>query len=243
MSDAAQQGDDDQALEEQLREQVEYYRARAPEYDAWANRDGDFDRGELNEIWHAERAQLAKALDAFRPSGEILEIAGGTGQWTEELIRYTALLTVVDAAAEPLEENRKRMARHTKMIAYHHADVFSWDPPDRYDVVFFSFWLSHVPPERFEAFWEQVRRALKPNGRVFFIDNHKSDEAAAFDPETPHGDEVSVLRTAPDGSTYRVWKVLWHPEELEQRLLDLGWEFRVTDTGTFFQWGEGRSTA
>jgi hypothetical protein len=29
----------------------------------------------------------------------------------------------------------------------------AWRPDRRYDVVFFGFWLSHVPLERFAAFW------------------------------------------------------------------------------------------
>jgi hypothetical protein len=29
-------------------------------------------------------------------------------------------------------------------------------PDRRYDVVFFGFWLSHVPLERFDAFWSMV---------------------------------------------------------------------------------------
>ena len=51
------------------------------------------------------------------------------------------------------------------------ADIFNWEPDDTYDVVFFSFWLSHVPQDRFEWFWSLVDRALVPGGRVFLIDN------------------------------------------------------------------------
>jgi hypothetical protein len=36
------------------------------------------------------------------------------------------------------------------------------------NLLFFSFWLSHVPPARFEEFWALVRGALKPEGRAFF---------------------------------------------------------------------------
>ncbi len=226
-------------LEERLAEQIAYYRARAPEYDAWANRENDFDRGHHNEAWHAEKRRLAAALTRFWPGGNVLEIAGGTGQWTERLIRYTPLVTVIDAAPEALEENRKRTAKHTKMVEYHHGDVFTWDPPERYDVVFFSYWLSHVPPERFEEFWRQVDRCLKPDGRVFLIDNLPSPEAEALDPEIPAGDDVSVMRPAPDGRLYRVWKVLYRPEELRKVLLDLGWDLDIDATGDYFLWGEG----
>lgn len=226
-------------LQERLAEQIAYYRARAPEYDAWANREGDFDRGHHNNAWHAEKRRLVTALREFWPSGNVLEVAGGTGQWTEQLLRYTPLLTVLDAAPEALEENRKRTARRTTMIEYHDDDVFTWEPPERYDVVFFSYWLSHVPPERFAQFWKQVDRFLKPEGRVFLIDNLPTEQAEELDPETPADDDASVLRPAPDGNLYRVWKVLWRPEELRKVLFDLGWSFDVFPTGHYFLWAQG----
>jgi demethylmenaquinone methyltransferase/2-methoxy-6-polyprenyl-1,4-benzoquinol methylase len=230
------------AMDERIAEQIDYYRKRAPEYDAWANREDGFDRGELNEGWYEEKRRLAEALRSFAPTGTVLEIAGGTGQWTEQLLRYTPLLTVLDAAPVALEENRKRTAQHTKMIDYHLADIFSWEPPERYDVVFFSYWLSHVPPERFEELWEKIGRCLKPAGRVFLIDNLPTQEAEALDPETPGEDDVSVLRRAPDGKVYRVWKVLWRPEELRKVMLDLGWDLEVFPTGDYFLWAQGTHT-
>ena len=51
------------------------------------------------------------------------------------------------------------------------ADLFDWRPGQQYDVVFFSFWLSHVPRARFGEFWSLVRDCLSPGGRAFLIDN------------------------------------------------------------------------
>ncbi len=179
-------------LQDRLDEQLRYYRARAPEYDAWALREGGFERGPRERArWFAEIAKLERALDRFHPSGRVLELACGTGQWTERLTRYADRLTAVDGAEEALELNRRRVGDGVRYI---HADMFSWTPTETYDVVFFSFWLSHVPPERFDQFWSLVRTALAPDGRVFFIDNLASPEAAALDPEHPGPEEGSVVR-------------------------------------------------
>jgi hypothetical protein len=67
-----------------------------------------------------------------------------------------------------LELNRRKV-RDPK-VRYIAADLFSWEPDDRNDVVFFGLWLSHVPMSRFEQFWDLVADCLAPSGRVFFVD-------------------------------------------------------------------------
>jgi demethylmenaquinone methyltransferase/2-methoxy-6-polyprenyl-1,4-benzoquinol methylase len=62
-----------------LQQQVDYYRARAGEYDEWFLRQGRYDRGaELNAHWFGEVATVVAALDAFGPRGDVLEFACGT---------------------------------------------------------------------------------------------------------------------------------------------------------------------
>jgi len=219
-------------LQDRLDEQLRYYRARAPEYDEWALREGRFARGPHERAaWFAAVAKLERALDRFHPSGRVLELACGTGQWTERLVRYADRLTVVDAAEEVLDLNRRRVGDGVRHIQ---ADMFSWRPRETFDVVFFSFWLSHVPPERFDRFWDLVRSALAPEGRVFFIDNLASPEAAALDPEHPGPDEGSVTRHLPDGRAFRIWKVLHRPKQLEAELARLGWDATAHRAGRFF---------
>src|SRR5437588_4564864 len=89
-----------------LREQMEYYRARAPEYDEWFLRQGRYDRGPAdNRQWFDEAAQVGSMLTAFEPVGRVLELAGGTGLWTRELARFAGRLTVVDSSREMLAIN------------------------------------------------------------------------------------------------------------------------------------------
>ena len=83
-----------------LKQQLEYYRARAAEYDQWFNRQGRYDRGPTsNQQWRNEVEISRRALRQFQPNGRVLEIACGTGIWTEELARLCLLYTS-DAADE-----------------------------------------------------------------------------------------------------------------------------------------------
>ena len=209
-----------------IEEQIEYYRRRAREYDATST--------PVDDPLAAEGDELRAALDRFAPSGSVLEIAAGTGTWTRELIAHASEVTAVDASPEMLELNLHKV--RSDRVRYVVADVFSYEPDTRFDVVVFAFWLSHVPAGRFEAFWALVERSLKPSGRVFFIDEGRHER---WDEDWVDRDAAIVRRPLLDGSQHRAVKVLWDPAELSQRLAGLGWEIEVRSTGSFY-WGAGQ---
>ena len=224
---------------ELLTGQRTYYRARAPEYDAWWERRGRYDRGAAaNKRWFEEAAALERALAQFRPHGDILELACGTGLWTRVLAPHARRLTAVDAAPEMIAENRSRL--RGAAVEYVEADLFAWRPePAAYDLCFFSFWLSHVPESRFDPFWERVAAALRPGGRVFFIDSDRSDRSTASDHRLPATDEETMLRRLDDGREFRIVKRFYAPAWLEDRVAELGWRVWVRRTGEFFIYGAG----
>ena len=202
--------------------QVAYYRAVAPEYDDGVERD----RTEL------ERPELLDELARFNPVGDVLELAGGTGIWTVELVRYASRLTVVDVSPETLAINRAKSATAAAPpIDFVVANLFDWEPPRQYDVVFFSYWLTHVPPDRFEDFWRLVGRALTPDGRVFFLDDAQPRLTPADHVERDDPDRGVSHRRLRDGRRYEIVKVYWRPDALERRLLTLSFDASVRHTG------------
>jgi SAM-dependent methyltransferase len=223
--------------------QRSYYRARAPEYDAWWHRLGRYDRGaDANARWFAEVAVLEQALSRFGPQGDVLELACGTGLWTAVLASHARHLTAVDAAPEMIERNKARL--RGAAVEYVEADMFDWQPkPDAYDLCFFAFWLSHVPESRFDAFWTSVETALRPGGRVFFIDSARSDLSTASDHRLAPTDDEATLRRLDDGREFRIIKRFYTPGWLESRLAELGWRIQVHETGEFFIYGAGKRMA
>ena len=221
---------------EVLAEQIAYYRARAPEYDRWWFRTGQYELPtERKAQWDAEVARLEVAVAGLRPTGDVLELACGTGLWTRHLVRHADRLTAVDASPEVLAINAGRTADSSVPVTYVEADLFDWRPPRRFDVVFFSFWLSHVPPARFEAFWSMVGDALVAGGRAIFIDNLWGD--GTWRAPQPAEDAVQVRTDLSDGSSHRVVKVYYEPDQLQQRLEALGWRADVGTTGASFLLG------
>jgi demethylmenaquinone methyltransferase/2-methoxy-6-polyprenyl-1,4-benzoquinol methylase len=213
-------GGEDQ-LERLLAEQIAYYRALAGEYDDHAL---DLPGGE----------ELLSALDAFRPEGDVLEIACGPGFWTGRLLRHAASVTALDAASEMLAIASARI--DDERVRFIQADVFSWRPDRRYDVVFFGFWLSHVPAERFDSFWSLVRDCLAPHGRVFFADDRYRTAEELIEGER----SSTIRRRLTNGTAYRAVKVPYTTSQLEALLSRLGWRVTVTATSGPFYWGSGR---
>jgi SAM-dependent methyltransferase len=219
-----------------LTEQLDYYRARALEYDKWWLREGRFDRGpEANARWFAETTELERVLARFDPRGAVLELACGTGLWTRRLVDYATHVTAVDAAPEVLAINRARVGDPT--VRYVEADLFDWTPDRAYDVCMFAFWLSHVPHDRFAAFWETVSAALRPGGRVLFIDSARTEASTAADHRLPEPDEQTMTRRLDDGREFQIIKRFYDPGELERQLTELGWDARIGATGEFFIFG------
>ena len=226
-----------------LTEQIAYYRARATEYDEWFLRQGRYDHGpESNARWFAEVALVSEALERFHPAGDVLELACGTGLWTQHLAQTARSVTAVDSAPEMLALNKRRLANAAN-IRYLQADLFTWTPDRRYDAIFFSFWLSHVPPERFVPFWNLVRDALNPGGRVFFVDSLYAESSTASDHVLEGEDATTLSRQLNDGRQYRIVKVFHAPDALAERLGQLGWDATITNTPTYFYYGEAHVQA
>jgi SAM-dependent methyltransferase len=212
-------------LDSLMAEQIAYYRARADEYDETVV---------VGTEQEAER--LRAALAAFGSLGRVLELACGTGQWTGQLAAGARSVTAVDASAEVLAINRRKVGH--RRVCYIQADLFDWRPVERYDTLFFAFWLSHVPPDRFDAFWALVADCLAPQGRVIFIEDRPA--VAAEERTLPGQPAYVVERELRDGRTYRAVKAFREPRWLRRRLSALGWEVHIETVGPHFVCGTAR---
>jgi trans-aconitate methyltransferase len=203
-----------------LAEQVAYYSAIAPEYEDHAISGPGAD-------------ELIAAMDTFRPTGDVLELACGPGAWTARLLNRATTVTALDASPEMLARAEARVG--ADRVRFIRANLFAWTPDRRYDVVFFSSWISHVPLDRFDVFWFFVADCLRPSGRVFFM-----DDAYRTPDELIEGESSSTIRRRlNDGTAYRTVKVPHRPADLEDRLRRLGWDITVTATSGPCYWGQG----
>jgi SAM-dependent methyltransferase len=214
---------------------VDYYEARAGEYDDWYLRRGRYARGPIHDAaWNAELDGAGTWLDGLPIRGEIVELAAGTGWWSP-LLASKGELSIYDAASAPLDRARDRLLAHGLRAHIHVRDA--WAEPDRrVDALFAGFWLSHVERARTGEFLAIARRWLKPGGLFAFIDSLPDPQSGATDHPAPQDD--TSIRRLDDGREFTIVKVYREPAELETSLRDAGFaDARVTTTGRFFVLG------
>lgn len=218
-----------------LGEQREYYEQRAGEYDDWWLRRGRYDQGpEENARWAAEGGEVRAALDRLDVQGDVLELAPGTGQWSRLLLPRCETLTLVDGSPAMLAHNPAAVSRRSRAVV---ADLFEWTTEERFDVVAFGFWLSHVPERLLGDFLARVGAWLRPGGRLFYVDSRPY--ASRVSPALVATDGERHTRSLADGREFAIVKVFRTPEALTAAFAAAGIDAEVCETATLFQYATG----
>ncbi len=219
-----------------LEDMKRYYQAWASEYDAVFNRQGRYDQGpELNARWFAEWDEVFAQLHAFHLTGDVLELAAGTGLWTQQLLRSASTVTAVDASPEMLAINQAKVA--SPRVTYVLADLFSWQPERVYDALFFGFWISHVPHEQLDAFLRSCWTWLRPGGKIFFVDEASCPPTA---PDRPmRRDRQIEARTLNDGRSFEIVKNYYKAPDLVASWVRAGFDITIRPAATHFLYGFG----
>jgi SAM-dependent methyltransferase len=174
-------------------------------------------------------ARLASAFEKVPLSGDILELAAGTGFWTERLVTRARSLHVIDASAETLAVNRERLGAAAARVSYEVADLFEWRPPRLWDTCVFGFWICKVPDERLASFLNTVAASLRHDGVVCFI-----DKAAASEPATEREE-----RTLNDGRRFTIIDHPRPPARFFETFAAAGLDIQIETFGDRFCLGYG----
>lgn len=243
-----------EVLQKVIEEQKAYYQARAQEYDEWFYRQGRYDHGsEHTQQWNAEVEEVRQTLASVNLTGQVLDVAAGTGIWTQELLKTADHITALDSSEEVLELNRVRV-HYSDKISYTVTDLFYWQPVMLYDAVFLGFWLSHVPPSLLYDFIGTVVGALKPGGKLFFVDSLPDPSSTSKDMmdylkenldrrtsavNQPGSDYGIMTRRLKDGREFQVVKIFYLPDSLIEQFRSYNVSLTVKQTAHYFLYGWG----
>ena len=171
----------------------DYYSKRAKEYEQI------YDKPERQRELEWLRARIPK-LYAGRT---VLEVACGTGYWTQYIAKSAKLVQACDINEAVLEIAREKPIAPGR-ARFFKADAVSLDGvPAGCDAAFAGFWWSHVKKSGIAQFVRNLSAKLAPGSVVGILDNQFAQWSS-----TP------LTRTDAEGNTYQMRK-LANGEEFE----------------------------
>jgi demethylmenaquinone methyltransferase/2-methoxy-6-polyprenyl-1,4-benzoquinol methylase len=172
-----------------------YYAARAAYYDAVY----------LKPERQADIAFLKDHLPERLAGRHVLEVACGTGYWTQHIAPRAAAMTATDGTAQPLGFARQRPG--TDNVRFVQVDAYALPASlGMFDAAFAGLWFSHVPMQARTDFLQGLHARLAPGARVLFIDNNEVQCRDFPITETDEAGNTYQHRQLRDGSVHRVLK-------------------------------------
>jgi ubiquinone/menaquinone biosynthesis C-methylase UbiE len=189
-----------------IEELERYYRLRAPEYERIYERVDPVRQRELGVAGDRARKFLA--------GRRVLEIACGTGYWTEVVSEVVKEVVATDASSEMLDFARNKKYPLTN-VHFQLADAYRLDRiPGDFDAGMANFWISHVPRANVDLFLRVFHKRLGEGSRVFMIDNLNTPGYGGEFLVEPGSEDTFKLRELKDGSKHKVIKNYYDEREL-----------------------------
>ena len=194
-------------------ETIEYYQKRAGEYDQIYLRDDPARQAELAAMYALSQRALANR--------QVLDLACGTGFWTQVVSGAAKSIVGIDINAATLAEAARKNYRCPVQFVL--ADMYHLPLDARlYDGALATFILSHVRRQDIPHLAEIVHRAIAPGSPVFLCDNNPITEATR---EISWDDEhinTYKKRRLENGEEYTILKNYFSRDELETVLAPWG---------------------
>ena len=201
-----------------------YYARRAKEYERV------YAKPERRDDLIRLRASVGMAFKRHH----VLELACGTGYWTEVIAPVAAAVTACDLSPEVLEIARGKSWGASR-VEFRTADAYAL--PDfgrRYTAAFAGFWWSHMPKRRVRDFLTAFHAHLTPGAEVVFIDNRYVVGNSTPIARTDEAGDTFQQRRLDDGSVHEVLKNFPTEKELLQSVAGLAAEAEVIQTDYFW---------
>jgi len=184
-----------------------------------------YEKPERQPDLHQLRIWLRDALAGHR----ILEIACGTGYWTEAVAPVAAAITATDASPEVLEMARRK-AYPGGRVQFAVADAYALDRVDgAFTAGLATFWWSHVPRERQDGFLRGLHRRLGLGAVVIFTDNRYVEGSSTTISRRDAAGNTYQQRRLMDGTTHEVLKNFASGPELEALLAPYADELSIAE--------------
>jgi SAM-dependent methyltransferase len=193
----------------------QYYAARAREYDSI--------------YLKPERQHDLRRIESWLPtvlSGRsILEVACGTGYWTQFIAPVAKNIHAIDSSPETLAVARERVpAQHVQFVE---GDAYCLPLlTPRPSGGFAGFWLSHVPQASVRSFLRSFNKALCHGAKVVLVDNRFVEGSSTPISHRDAEGDTYQMRPLADGTSHQILKNFYTEEALRAVLAGIADDFR-----------------
>ena len=187
----------------------EYYRIRASTYDSLYHRA---DRQE-------ELDEATKLLQQLFYGKEVLEIACGTGYWTERIAQTAKSIFASDINESMLVIARSRSYPKNN-VSFRREDFYHLKPEKKFESFFAGFIWSHIPLQELDDFIALMNSYVQSNGTLVFMDNNFVDGSSTPVSQADEFGNTYQTRKLPDGEEFSIIKNFPTEEFLINRLND-----------------------
>ena len=185
-------------VEDLLEEMHRYYEDRVPFHDVYM---GYTDAAAMERLLDPIVAYVGAALGGR----DVLEVACGTGNWTQVLARRCRTVVATDLIEGYLERARAKV--HAPNVTFRRADAYSLEGVgEGFSAAFSADWWSHMPRSRVPVFLDALHARLRPGARVVVLDMLRTPELDAWPSSLDEEGNVVQRRGLPSGDEYLVVK-------------------------------------
>ena len=192
----------------------------------YAQRAAEYERIYAKPERQADLAALRARIGKIFKGKQVLELACGTGYWTDVIASKAAQVTALDLNEEVLQIARTKP--NAAKVRFQRGSAYEIPDHGRlHDALFAGFWWSHVPLERLDDFLKDISSRIKPGALIAFLDNRYVEGSSTPVSRTDAAGNTYQLRSLDDGSTHEVLKNFPSESELIQRVSRHGWGAHV----------------
>jgi demethylmenaquinone methyltransferase/2-methoxy-6-polyprenyl-1,4-benzoquinol methylase len=194
--------------------------------DYYARRAAEYERIYAKPERQADLKSLKDRIRRMFAGKRVLELACGTGYWTDVIAETAAEVTALDVNQEVLDiaASKKNAAKVRFMIGS------AYEIPDlgrKHDALFAGHWWSHVPLGRLDGFLREIPSKIAPGALIAFFDNRYVEGSSTPVSRRDAEGNGYQARKLDDGSSHDVLKNFPSEGELIQRASRHGWGANV----------------
>jgi len=194
-----------------------YYSNRASEYERV------YDKPERQHELEWLRQRVPEILRGRR----VLEVACGTGYWTQFIAREAAHVHACDINESVLEIAREKPIAAGR-VTFARGDAITLEgAPGGCDAAFAGFWWSHVKKRELAKFVGNLAAKLEPGAVVAILDNNYAEGSSTPISRRDAEGNAYQMRTLANGEQYEVLKNFPTAGELAEAVRPVASEARL----------------